>query len=216
MNLYMLDLENIPADAAFTGVTQLTEQDKIVIFYNRTAKITMELHTALNKCRADIEYIEISRTGKNYLDFQLVTYLGSLVTDDTYDECFIISNDKGFDSVVDFWCARNKKLMRQNSIKPAQRTVIEAEKAAEEITPVVIQTEHKVVRKEFNEQYRKKIREAVKPLKLSPSSYSPIYKAAASSVSTGGYHNALVQSLKDDGSRIYKSTKEIFEDFISE
>ena len=37
------------------------------------------------------------------MDFQLSTLLGYLVAKDTYTNIFVISNDRGFDFLHDFW-----------------------------------------------------------------------------------------------------------------
>lgn len=66
--------------------------------------------------KAAIEYIETHKVAKNYLDFQLATYLGFLIGKGEKGPVYIISQDTGFDSIVDFWRGRNIEAFRQPSI----------------------------------------------------------------------------------------------------
>ena len=66
--------------------------------------------------KAVIEYIETHKVAKNYLDFQLATYLGFLIGKGEKGPVYIISQDTGFDSIVDFWRGRNIEAFRQPSI----------------------------------------------------------------------------------------------------
>ncbi|MCR4716551.1 MAG: hypothetical protein K5656_05175 [Lachnospiraceae bacterium] len=53
--------------------------------------------------------------GNNALDFQLVTYLGFRLGKDLDQESYIVSNDTGFDAVVNFWTKFGKKIARITS-----------------------------------------------------------------------------------------------------
>jgi hypothetical protein len=55
------------------------------------------------ECPAQIEYREVLVGGHNALDFQLVTYLGYLIAKDPMGQYLIISYDRGFEYVVNFW-----------------------------------------------------------------------------------------------------------------
>lgn len=61
------------------------------------------MHQKVLTSKADIEYFKVNVGGKNALDFQLSTLLGYLVAKDTYTNIFVISNDRGFDFLHDFW-----------------------------------------------------------------------------------------------------------------
>lgn len=52
-------------------------------------------------------------TGHNGLDFQLSTYLGYTIRNIASVEVIIISNDTGFDAIVDFWIKRSMNIRRQ-------------------------------------------------------------------------------------------------------
>ena len=118
MNLYLIDYENV-TDTGFMGVKELTAEDTVIVFYSQhTKNISFERHIELSQSPAHFEYIKILKTGKNYLDFQLSTYLGFLIGKDKPEHVYIITNDTGYDSVIDFWSDKNIDIIRQKSIVP--------------------------------------------------------------------------------------------------
>lgn len=103
MNLYLIDYENVK-NAGLMGIDRLDSTDRAVIFYSPNADmISFEMHKTLINSRCDIDFYKIKRGGKNFLDFQLSTYLGYMMKDSNYKSAVIISRDQGFDSLLDFW-----------------------------------------------------------------------------------------------------------------
>lgn len=103
MATYMIDYENVKT-GGLNGISRLTEADRVIIFYSENAnRITFDLHKRLMECKASIEYREVLVGGHNALDFQLVTYLGFLIAQNKDGQYLIISNDRGFEYVVNFW-----------------------------------------------------------------------------------------------------------------
>lgn len=103
MTVYLVDFENVRSEG-LKGVELLTPEDKVVIFYSQNANsITFDVHALLRKSSAEIETYHILRGGHNSLDFQLSTYLGYLVMENSFREIVIISKDKGFLCVTNFW-----------------------------------------------------------------------------------------------------------------
>lgn len=109
MTVYLVDFENVRSEG-LKGVEELTSEDKVVIFYSQNANsITFDVHDLLRKSSAEIETYRILRGGRNSLDFQLSTYLGYLVMENSYREIVIISKDKGFLCVKNFWEENSEK-----------------------------------------------------------------------------------------------------------
>ena len=103
MAVYMIDYENVKT-GGLNGISRLTDADRVIIFYSENAnRLTFDLHQRLMASTAKIEYREVSVGGHNALDFQLVTYLGFLIAQDPDGQYLIISNDRGFEYVVNFW-----------------------------------------------------------------------------------------------------------------
>lgn len=114
--LYLVDYENV-SNAGLIGINQLSANDLVIIFYGaQVNSIPYEPHIAITDSAANIEQMKAGKTAKNYLDFQLTTYLGYKLGQNSYSEIYVISNDSGFDAVVDFWSQRGHSIKRQEAI----------------------------------------------------------------------------------------------------
>ena len=103
MKTYLVDFENVKSKG-LTGIDRLTEDDHVIIFYSENSDtISFEMHCLVMKAKASVDYMKVRVGGKNALDFQLSTLLGYLVAKGDNTHLFIISNDKGFDKLHDFW-----------------------------------------------------------------------------------------------------------------
>ena len=103
MKIYLIDFENVKSKG-LTGIDSLTEYDRVIIFYSENADtINFEMHQKVLISKAEVEYFKVHVGGKNALDFQLSTLLGYLVSKNYYTHIFVISNDKSFDFLHDFW-----------------------------------------------------------------------------------------------------------------
>ena len=102
MNYFLVDYENVNV-GGLNGVSNLTENDTVIIFYSINADtLTFEMHKQIFK------FQKILLKEKNALDFQLCSYLGFLIRDTMIDEnasnnFFIVSNDKGYSILPDYW-----------------------------------------------------------------------------------------------------------------
>lgn len=103
MSVYLVDFENVNGEG-LSGIERLGPDDVVTIFYSKNAStISFEMHQALNESKAQIDYLKVVSGTKNALDFQLVSYLGYLMAlkpDATY---YLVTKDKGYNAVVDFW-----------------------------------------------------------------------------------------------------------------
>ena len=103
MATYLIDYENVKSDG-IKGSAQLSEEDRVVIFYSHNADtITFEAMDMIFNSKAQVSKYKILCGGKNALDFQLSTYLGYLIHEAKDSYFYIISKDNGFKHVVDFW-----------------------------------------------------------------------------------------------------------------
>lgn len=106
MKIYLVDFENVKSKG-LTGIDALSENDKVIVFYSENSDtISFEMHQKVLTSSAQIQYLKVNVGGKNALDFQLATLLGYLVGRNEYSHIFVISNDKGFDFLHDFWQAK--------------------------------------------------------------------------------------------------------------
>lgn len=103
MATYLIDYENVKSEG-IKGIAQLSEEDRVVIFYSHNADtITFEAMDMIFNSKAQVSKYKILCGGKNALDFQLSTYLGYLIQEAKDSYFYIISKDNGFKHVVDFW-----------------------------------------------------------------------------------------------------------------
>lgn len=119
MSLYLVDYENVH-DAGLKGIDSLKNSDKTIIFYSKNIKnIPFDLHVEIINSEAKSEYIKTGKTAKNYLDFQLSSYLGYCIGKGYNDKIIIVSKDTGYDAVVDLWKDRKINIKRVASIAEA-------------------------------------------------------------------------------------------------
>ena len=79
MATYLIDYENTGVKG-LVGIEQLKEDDLIIIFYGpKTGAVPFDEHVKICQAASQVKYIKTTKTAKNYLDFQLTTYLGYLV-----------------------------------------------------------------------------------------------------------------------------------------
>ncbi len=124
MKIYLIDFENVKSKG-LTGVDHLTEEDSVIIFYSENADtISFEMHQKVLSSKAEVEYFKVHVGGKNALDFQLSTLLGYLVGKNAYSHIFVISNDKSFDFLHDFW--HGKYVASPDCVVYRSRTIAQA------------------------------------------------------------------------------------------
>ena len=103
MALYLIDYENTGV-RGILGIEGLKAFDRLIIFYGpKTGAVPFEDMVKITSSPAAVEFIRTTKTAKNYLDFQLVSYLGYLIAGRADESYFIVTRDSGFDAVVDLW-----------------------------------------------------------------------------------------------------------------
>ncbi|MBV9791600.1 MAG: hypothetical protein JOZ51_25610, partial [Chloroflexi bacterium] len=97
-NYVLIDYENVQP-AAVPVLAQ--EHFKVIVFVGISqAKITFEVASALQHLGSRAEYVKISGSGPNALDFHIAFYIGQLVAQDPTAHFHIISKDTGFDPLI--------------------------------------------------------------------------------------------------------------------
>lgn len=113
--IYLVDSENV-GDLWVTHIMALArEEDEIVVFY--TQKSPHMGYDTIRKLLAsdrEVDFIKCSE-GKNALDFQLVTELGFRLGKCEDVEYIMVTNDTGFDAVVQYWQNAGKSVRRYNA-----------------------------------------------------------------------------------------------------
>lgn len=97
-NYVLIDLENVQPES----LAQLAQEHfKVLVFVgaNQT-KLPFEFAASLQQMGSRAEYIKISGSGSNALDFLIAYYIGLLSASDATARFHIISKDAGFDPLI--------------------------------------------------------------------------------------------------------------------
>lgn len=205
MAIYLIDYENTGVKGLY-GIENLQEDDLIVVFYGpKTGAVPFDDHVRISTSVSHVEYIKTSKTAKNYLDFQLTTYLGYLVAHTGIKEYYVISRDSGYDSIVDFWKARGMTVVRRENISPRK-----PEKQPVKSVKQKTANENENI-KSVPETVRKKVRHILKAENLQGGAYKKIYSCMLQATDKQTLNNALVKVFsQEDGNRYYKQIVPIF------
>lgn len=127
MRLFLIDYENVNS-TGMRGIGQVAPDDRVILFYSQAANtLSFEIMDEMMSANIVPERICLSHSGKNALDFQLVTFLGYLVAQKKADEYYIISCDAGYQSAITF-C--REYLGAKVQMKPTVRAALGRQPAA--------------------------------------------------------------------------------------
>jgi len=98
LEIFLIDFENVQP----TGVGRLVPgRCRIMLFLGQNQnKVPVELTRSLQPFGADVEYLSISGSGPNAVDFHIAFYIGHLAQRHPGAKFTIVSGDTGFDPLV--------------------------------------------------------------------------------------------------------------------
>ena len=118
--IYFIDSENVNENWIDT-ISDVKRSDEIKVFYTeRSTNASYENISKIAGGDIQLNWIKCF-TGQNALDFQLVTDLGYSVAKGMRDTFVIISNDKGYDAVVNYWVIKGVNVSRVGVDMESQR-----------------------------------------------------------------------------------------------
>lgn len=109
--IYFVDSENVN-EKWIEALTDIKKSDEIIVFY--TEKSTHASYENISKIAdgdVNLNWVKCF-TGTNALDFQLSTELGYRIAKGERNTFVIISNDKGYDAIVNYWVVKGIKVSR--------------------------------------------------------------------------------------------------------
>ena len=113
-NYVLIDFENVQPKNL-----ELLEGHAFKVFVfvgaNQT-KVPIKLAKSLQALGKHAEYIEISGSGQNALDFHIAYYIGRLAAEDPKAHFHVISRDKGFDPLIRHLKGRNFDVRREKDL----------------------------------------------------------------------------------------------------
>lgn len=96
--IFLVDGDN-NIGTGLKGIEMLSNQDAVLVFYQKGCLSKIQKLCA--GTRANVQYIESVRGGKNSIDFQIITELGVLVGRREAEYAYVISQDKGYAASID-------------------------------------------------------------------------------------------------------------------
>ena len=108
MPTILVDYENVNGSNGLKGADVLCPDDTLIIFYsNCCGKIRYDYMEEIRNSGCEFRIIKLKGTGKNALDFYIAAECG-VISERGETQIAIISNDKGFQAVIDFFCIDKK------------------------------------------------------------------------------------------------------------
>ena len=164
---YLIDTENVGS----TWTNLLKENSKkmdLYVFVTENAKnLNFKLLHELTNSKVNLKIIDCE-IGKNSLDFYLASYLGYLIGKNANSSYVVVSQDNGFDHVIEYWNAQGIKVERIDT-KPVvvKKPKVERKKKERPITTLVssetrIIPAREVVKKEDKKEEKTKTKKPVK------------------------------------------------------
>jgi len=114
MKMYFVDYENI-SGKALEPTLDISRGDLVFIFYtNACGTIPISIIELINAKGGLLNVFKVKNGLRNALDFQLSSYIGYIISKNFFAnyELIIVSGDKGYDAVCDFWKARGITIQR--------------------------------------------------------------------------------------------------------
>lgn len=219
--IYFIDSENVN-DNWIDTIPEIKKSDEIKVFYTeKSTNVSYEKFSKIADGGASLNWIKCF-TGQNALDFQLVTDLGYSVAKGVKDTFVIISNDKGYDAVVNYWVVKGINISRvgveMESPKKQKRRVATKVKA---VKKVALKKENKkqeekkkeTKKRESNKLNNKEVANSPKSLwKRKPSSEMGYVEAVGRCISVkdlGNYHMVLTNLFGQEvGTKYYHMIKD--------
>ncbi len=212
--VFLVDYENVK-NQGLNGILKLTENDTVCIFYSEKAdSMTFGLHRRLMQTKANVKYQKVDVGTKNALDFQLVLYLGYVIsvnqskgnTDCLY---YIVTKDK------EFLCLKNYCHRFHAEVYQVPDVTGNLEDVSEKKETITIEKQEekpKDTESSSEELIEKKVESVLKDEYKDDLPF--VVKCIKKYKTKQGLNNALVKQYKDGkkASDIYKAIKPLIAD----
>lgn len=105
MPTILVDYENVNGSDGLRGADTLCKKDTLIIFYSKCCeKIRYDYMHEIKESGCEFRVVKLKGSGKNALDFYIAVECG-IISEREENQIAIISNDKGFQAVIDFFNA---------------------------------------------------------------------------------------------------------------
>ena len=152
---YLIDSENV--GSTWANLLQEGKKFDLYIFVTENAKsLNFSLLKELtNENNHRVNIIECD-PGKNSLDFYLSSYLGYLIGKDKHSSYLVVSQDTGFDHVIDYWNREGHDVTRINTKPEKKKPVRKASAKKDSETRIIVKKDVPKENKEVKKPAAKK------------------------------------------------------------
>jgi hypothetical protein len=113
--MFLIDGDN-NINSGLNGIEMLSAEDTVLIFHNKEMSLA-KIKSRVDKSKAEVQYIESAKDGKNSIDFQIIAELGVLVGKNEVEFAYIISHDKGYSASIVALKKRYSKAFKEVALK---------------------------------------------------------------------------------------------------
>lgn len=122
--IFLVDGDN-NIGTGLQGIDLLTEEDTVLVFFGKGQTLA-NVKKLCAGTKAQVQYLESVKGGKNSLDFQIITELGVLVGRGEADFAYVISQDKGYEAAMSALHARYASTFREVALRPSIQDCLQA------------------------------------------------------------------------------------------
>lgn len=133
--MVLIDFENVqPISLAALEQAHF----RVLVFVGATqAKLSFDSVSAIQRMGERAQYIKISGTGPNALDFHIAFYIGEIAAQDPTAFFHVISKDTGFDPLIRHLKSRHIFAARSDSIEEMPLVKVSAQKSADQLAMAI-------------------------------------------------------------------------------
>lgn len=213
---FLVDFENVN-NGGLRGVDYLEKEDYLTLFFSKAT------HTCETRYLDDIEksgchfdICKLKKAGKNGLDFYIASRVGEFYGFGHTDQVAIISKDKGFQAVCDYWNVRlpsNKQIIVSPSVERSLIASNDNSDRVKRLSKKLQRADIEVFQARYEE--RKKLQEVLGET-LNGTAYAEYLWEIQDMIETGKtskiiYLNSLHRFGKEQGLEIYRSIKPLLD-----
>ena len=122
--IFLVDGDN-NIGTGLQGIDLLTEEDTVLVFFGKGQTLA-NVKKLCAGTKAQVQYLESVKGGKNSLDFQIITELGVLVGRGEADFAYVISQDKGYEAAMSALRARYADTFQEVALRPSIQSCLQA------------------------------------------------------------------------------------------
>lgn len=117
---FLIDYENV-GESGMDGVEHLYDTDMLEVFYSKCCeKMSRKTMDFILKSGCGFQTYKLKKTGKNALDFYIVSRVGEMFGTSYTGKLVIVSRDRGYSAVKDYWSERGlpgNQILLNHSVK---------------------------------------------------------------------------------------------------